>query len=74
MRLTHLTYRLKGTSEIKQVSFESFEEALFYLIEHDFQKVLGHMPGSNAQAKAAFFEAAARNSKADWFTFHHTEE
>jgi len=73
MYLTHLSYKLKTAPDVRKVSFESWEEALSYLIEHDLQKILGEMPGLKETERAYFRENAAKNSKAEWFEFSHTE-
>jgi hypothetical protein len=72
MNLTHLTYRLKTSPIVHKMSFESWEEAMNFLVANDIQKVVGKLEG--IKSPGPILEAAAKNVKADWFEFSHTEE
>jgi hypothetical protein len=69
MNITHLTYRLKGESEVRRASFSSFEEARFFLEDNSLQVVVGN-PGP-VKHPEVLFEQAAKKSHADWFEYSH---
>lgn len=73
MRLCQLAYRLKGTSRVETRLFESFQDALEYMITSDIQHVVGNMDHLDAKAKAFFLEGAGQKCKADWHEFSHVE-
>jgi len=72
MNLCRLTYRLKGDPKILEKLFESFEEAMDFLVTNNLQVVVGNLP--NIEHPEVIKEVAAKNSRADWHEFSHVNE